>query len=149
ERIIVIESDDWGSIRMPSNEVYEEFVRSGLQMSGTDYNRIDTLESNDDLILLYDILSSHRDRNGSHPLITANIVVGNPDFEKIQTSDFSEYFYEAVTETLSRYPHRDLVENLWREGEERKLFHPQLHGREHVNVVRWMNALRQRSPGIM
>ena len=56
-KIIVIESDDWGSIRMPSNEVYAKFIRQGLNLSGTDFNRIDTLECNIDLVLLFDILA--------------------------------------------------------------------------------------------
>lgn len=29
-KIIVIESDDWGSIRMPSKEVYELFLSKGF-----------------------------------------------------------------------------------------------------------------------
>ena len=28
-----------------------------------------------------------------------------------------------------------------------KVFHPQLHGREHINVPMWMNLLRQNHPG--
>ena len=51
-RIVVIESDDWGSIRMPSKDVYQRFLDRGLNLSNSDYNRIDTLESNEDLITL-------------------------------------------------------------------------------------------------
>ena len=29
------------------------------------------------------------------------------------------------------------------------MFHPQFHGREHVNVVRWIEALKKRTPEIM
>ena len=48
-RIVVIESDDWGSIRMPSAEVFSRFRSGGYDLAGSDYNRLETLESNDDL----------------------------------------------------------------------------------------------------
>lgn len=148
-KILVIESDDWGSIRMPSKEVYSRFIERGLDIKGTDYNRLDTLESNDDMSMLYDVLDSVKNPGGEKPVITANFVVGNPDFKKIRQSDFTEYHYELVTETLKRYPWRDKVESLWMEGYKASIFHPQFHGREHVNVVRWMDALRGKTPEIM
>jgi len=148
-KIIVIESDDWGSIRMPSSEVYSKFVDKGLNLVGTDYNRIDTLECNEDLYLLLEVLHSFKGLQGKTPVITANIVVGNPDFGKIKDSDFRSYHYEPVTKTLLKYPNRDRVESLWKKGDSEGIFHPQFHGREHVNTVRWMEALRKRTPAIM
>jgi hypothetical protein len=148
-KIIVIESDDWGSIRMPSTEVYLKFVSKGFDISRTDYNRIDTLESNNDLTMLYEVLNSFKDSVRNSPVITANMVVGNPDFSKIRHSGFTEYFFEPVTETLKRYPQREHVEALWKQGNSAGIFHPQFHSREHVNVVRWMNALREKTPEIM
>lgn len=148
-KIVVIESDDWGSIRMPSEEIYSKLISKGYDISGSDYNRLDTLESNDDLSMLYEVLRSHRDHLGNPPVFTANMIVGNPDFLKIRQSDFSEYFFEPVTETLKRYPGRDSVELLWKEGNTENVFHPQFHGREHVNIVRWMEALKKRSPEIL
>jgi hypothetical protein len=77
------------------------------------------------------------------------MIVGNPDFHKIRQSDFNEYFYEPATETLKRYPYRDMVERIWKQGCSEKIFHPQFHGREHVNIIRWMEALRKRTSRIM
>ncbi len=148
-KILVIESDDWGSVRMPSKEVYRKFVEKGLNITETDYNRLDTLESNDDISMLYEVMDSVKNSAGKNPVITANFVVGNPDFEKIRQSDYTEYHYEIVTKTLERYPGRDRVESLWRQGHSAGIFHPQFHGREHVNVVRWMEALRAKTPEIM
>jgi hypothetical protein len=95
------------------------------------------------------VLRQHRDGKGHHPVVTANCIMGNPDFERIRQSEFAEYHYEPVTETLRRYPGRDRVEELWKQGHAENIFHPQYHGREHVNVVRWMEALRKRSPEMM
>lgn len=149
KHLVVFESDDWGSIRMPSSEIYSRFISNGFDIAGSDYNRLDTLESNDDLSRLFEVLAGHKDITGSHPAITANIVVGNPDFKKIQQSGFTEYYYEPVTDTLKRYSGRDRVESLWKEGYSSGLFVPQFHGREHVNAVRWMKALRKKSPAMM
>jgi hypothetical protein len=148
-KIVVIESDDWGSIRMPSREVYNSFLLKGMDIAESVYNRLDTIESNDDLSLLFEVLLSIKDSAGNHPVITANMVVGNPDFVRIRQSDFSTYFFEPVTKTLKRYPMRDKVLDFWKQGENQGIFHPQFHGREHVNIVRWMEALRKKTPGIM
>lgn len=148
-KLIVIESDDWGSIRMPSQTVFSKFLSKGFNLANSAYNRIDSLESNEDLMMLFSVLSSFRDSFGNPPVITANVVVANPDFKKIKLNDFNEYFFESVAKTLSRYPKHDMVESLWKQGNSDGIFHPQFHGREHVNIVRWMNALRERTPEIM
>ena len=111
---------------MPSKEVYDEFVKRGYDLTDSDYNRLDTLESNVDLNSLFEVLQSHRDSRGNHPVITANMVVGNPDFDRIKHSGFTEYYFEPVTETLKRYPDRDRVESLWKEGEIRLIFRKKL-----------------------
>lgn len=142
-RIVVIESDDWGSIRMASKEAYNILLNSGYPIDQCPYNKNDALESNEDLEMLFEVLSSVKDKNGNHAIMTANTVVANPDFEKIKKSDFQEYYYEPFTETLKHYPKHNRVFDLYKEGIANKIFYPQFHGREHLNVNRWMNALRR------
>ncbi len=143
-KIVVIESDDWGSIRMPSKEVYEILINKGYPVNESHYNRNDSLESNEDLELLFEILASFKDKNGNHPIITANNIVANPDFEKIRDSDFQKYFYEPFTETLKKYPAHDRVYKLYKDGINNKILYPQFHGREHVNIFTWMAALKSK-----
>ena len=141
-KILVIESDDWGSIRMPSYKVYTELLNKGFPVDRLSYMKYDSLESNSDLSNLFDVLSSFRDKNGNHPVITANTIMTNPDFEKIRQSGFNEYHAEIFTETLKKYPEHDRVYHLYLQGIKEKIFYPQLHGMEHLNVKRWMNALK-------
>jgi hypothetical protein len=54
-KIVVIESDDWGNIRMPSREVYEKCLRAGYPVDLIVYERYDSLVSKDDLELLYEL----------------------------------------------------------------------------------------------
>lgn len=141
-KIVVIESDDWGSIRMPSKEVYEKLLEKCIRVDKCPYNQYDSLASEDDLNALFNVLIKFKDRNGNHPVITANTVVANPDFDKISQSDFKEYFFEPFTETLKKYPAHHNSFELWKQGMKEKLFHPQFHGREHVNIPMWMKLLQ-------
>ena len=142
-KIVVIESDDWGSIRMPSREVYEKCLKAGYPVDKNAYERYDSLASEEDLSLLFDLLSSFKDKNGNHPVITANCVVANPDFNKIQENDFKKYHYELITETFKRYPEHGKNFELWKQGINEMIFFPQFHAREHLNVSMFMNALQK------
>lgn len=140
-KIVVFESDDWGSIRMSSKEAFKKLIDSGIPIQNNPYCKYDALESNADLENLFEVLSQFKDFKGNHPVFTGVNVVANPDFDKIKASDFQEYFYEPFTETLKMYPVHDRVYQLWKEGVEKRLFVPQFHGREHLNVQRWMRDL--------
>ncbi len=140
-KLIVIESDDWGAIRTPSRAAADAFERQGLEISGSIY-RVDSLASENDLNSLFDLLANHKGADGNPAVITANAIMANPDFDKIKASGFKEYHYETFTETFKRYPqHADNLD-LWKKGMAEKLFHPQFHGREHLNIKRWMNVLQ-------
>jgi len=141
-KIVVIESDDWGMIRMASKNAYDSFLKKGYRVDQCHFNRNDALESNCDLELLFEALCSVSDKNGNSPILTINHVTANPDFEKIRESEFEEYFYEPFTESLKRYPGRDRVIGLLKEGVKQKLVKPEFHCREHLNVRRWMEGLK-------
>jgi hypothetical protein len=141
-KIVVIESDDWGSIRMPSREVYEKLLSKGIRVDNLAFNRYDALASESDLKALFEVLQSVKDKNGNPAIITANTIVSNPDFDKIKASNYNEYYYEPFTETLKRYPEHSCAFELWKKGIAENVFRPQFHGREHLNVTRWMKALK-------
>ncbi len=141
-KIVVIESDDWGSIRMSSREAQTELTRAGMLINRSHYNLYDSLESNTDMEMLMFTLQKHKDKNDRCPVLTGVNIVANPDFEKIRSNGFSKYEYESVTETLKRYPEHDKVYELWQQGIENRLIVPIFHGREHLNVKKWMHALQ-------
>jgi len=145
--IIVIESDDWGGIRMPSVGAYDRLIQAGVKMGSYGYEKYDTIAGASDLQALFEVCNSVKDINGRPVVITANCVVANPDFAKIKGDNFEYYHYEPITETIARYYPNDNVFNLWKEGQSKQVFFPQLHGREHVNVQMWMNSLQKDHPG--
>jgi len=127
---------------MPDKATYKILLSRGVRVDNCPFNRYDSLASEDDLSALFEVLDRFRDVNGNPPVITANCVVANPDFNAIKKSGFKEYYYELFTDTLQSYPNHAHSFQLWKEGMERKLFFPQFHGREHLNVSRWMRALQ-------
>lgn len=147
-KIIVFESDDWGSVRTRSSGDYQFMLKNGLNVSNSNFTKFDKLESEYDLNRLFDLLSSFKDFNGNHPVFTPMCIVANPDFDKIENHDFTEYFYEPFTETAIKYDGSENICNLWLKGRDANLFYPQLHGREHLNVKRWMKLLRENHLGI-
>lgn len=142
--LIVIESDDWGSIRMPSIEIRDYLIKKGFTIEKCKFSMYDSLASSDDLSCLFDTLSTVKDSNGKHAILTANAVMANPDFKRIKADNFQHYYYEIFTETLKRYPtsHKHSFE-MWKQGLNEGIFIPQLHGREHLNITRWMKALQE------
>lgn len=148
-KIVVIESDDWGSIRTRSKSDYQGMLDGGLNMDKNSYTMYDCLESNSDLELLYGVLSSHKDSTGRHPVITPMYIMGNPDFERIENDNFEKYYFEHFLETAKKYPKSNNIDLLIKEGISKRLFVPALHGREHLNAPRWMRLLKSGHKGIL
>jgi len=131
-KLVVIESDDWGSIRMPGPDAFKALQQSGIDLLSDDgaiYNTYDTLADSNDLSRLFEVLSSVKDRNGLCAVITPVSVVANPDFERIRGSGFKTYFYEPFTDTLKKIKGCEDSYQLWKEGIRNKIFVPQFHGR--------------------
>jgi hypothetical protein len=144
-KIVVIESDDWGAIRMASKDVLDKLIKAGVPVSDCRFNNNDSLASEDDLASLFDVLRSVKDKNENPAVFTAVSVVANPDFDKIEQGGYQQYFFEPFTETLKRYPDHSKSFDLWLEGIRNRLFVPQFHGREHLNVIGWLKALRNKN----
>lgn len=142
-KIVVIESDDWGSIRTPSKEVYNDLLSKGIPIDQSYFTKFDSLESQEDLQQLFTVLRSFTDKNGRNPCITANALVANPDFDAIKKDNFASYHYEKIADTYQRYYGNIDVFDTWKnEGIKERLLYPQFHGREHIGVWEWMHALR-------
>ena len=144
-KLIVFESDDWGSIRMPSKAVFEELKSLGDMPERDGYLSNDCLENEGDIQPLYDVLSSVSDSKGNAPIFTLNFAMANPNFEKI---DYEKglYEYEPFYETYDKYYGKNKILELIKEGYAKKLILPQLHCREHLNIGRWLRDLKAKRP---
>lgn len=147
-KYIIFESDDWGSIRMSTSEARKELLsqRFPLDEKGSEfYNEFDCVESVEDLTSLFEVLSKHKDSTGNHPVFTPLHLVSNPDFDKIRANNYNQYFYETIDRTYERL-NRGKVMEVIHQGISGGLYHPEFHGREHLNVPVWMRALLSQDP---
>lgn len=142
-QIVVIESDDWGAARIQDKRVFNELSARNPLLEYDLISRYDSLETNDDLEALLEVFGSVKDRNGRPAVLTADSIMANPDYDRIAASGYQQYFYEPFTRTLDRFPHSNRVEQLILQGRTAGIYHPQFHGREHVNIRQWLTALQQ------
>jgi len=140
-RYVIIESDDWGAIRQPSGAVLNAMRERGMKLEHDQYIRNDGLASAEDLQALYEVLNLVKGGSGKPAAITANTIMANPDFERMEKEGLNRYRFEHFTDTLKRYPEHRRSFDLWKEGMDAGLFRPQFHGREHLHVNRWLRGL--------
>ncbi|MEQ9376686.1 MAG: hypothetical protein RIG68_15975 [Imperialibacter sp.] len=141
DKTIVIESDDWGAIRTPSVEVLRKFEAAGMDISSSIY-RNDALASEQDLDLFFNALQAVRNSQGEAVKVTANTIMANPDFDRIRQDNFGQYHFEPFTTTLEKYPQHGKSFAKWQQAMTSDIFWPQFHGREHLNINRWMKRLQ-------
>jgi|26BtaG_2_1085354.scaffolds.fasta_scaffold00002_225 hypothetical protein len=142
-KIVVFYVDDYGSIRIKDRQAYQDLKDAGIPMDQSRFSKYDTLADTQDLSKLYEILTSVKDSRGNYACFTPLAIVANPDFEKIESSGRQEYFREPFTKTLEKYgKDYDGVFELWKQGIKENIFYPAYHGTEHINVKRFMEALR-------
>lgn len=142
-KIVVFESDDWGSIRMSSAEARDKLAALGHAVMRNPYHRWDGLETAEDVLLLSEVVCSVHDSNGASAVFTLNYCMANPEFESIRQSGFKEYAREPVDETYRHYLDSSGVIATVHEGIKNQVFDVQFHGTEHLQTNRWINALQR------
>ena len=145
EKYLIIESDDWGSIRMPSKSVFLKLQELGDCPEKDAFLSNDCLESQKDLDNLFAVLNSVRDSCGNPAILTANFAMANPDFDNIDYNN-GIYKYEPFYKTYDRYYGKNDILITIKNSIDKKLICPQLHCREHLNVTRWMRDLKNNVP---
>lgn len=146
-KIIVLESDDWGSLRAPSDDGFQMMRKQNLPLGnreGIRFNQFDDLADQEDLEFLFETLVNFKDREGNSAKMTAMSLVANPDFKKIKGGNFKKYYYQSLPESL-RENNKSSAWTLWKEGFNKGVFIPEFHGREHLNVASWMRDLKDES----
>jgi hypothetical protein len=125
---------------MPNKYVFNRLLQSGIPVDKSAYCVFDCLEDEEDLIFILDVLNSVKNRDGNSPILTANFVVANPDFQRIEQDKRKVYHYESIIETYSKL-NKGNVLDIVNEGITKRLLMAQFHGRDHVNVPLWMECL--------
>lgn len=142
EKIVIFESDDWGSIRMHSKEAFNALKEKGYPVNKCSFNTNDALEHSSDVIKLLDVIASHKDCDGNHPKMTMNFVTHNPDFKKIRESGYNTYYDEDFSKSVKRRED-EIILKLYHNGLQEGLIRFQFHAKEHIHVNNWMKSLKE------
>ena len=140
-KLLVIESDDWGAIRMPGPQAYQQLLKAGIRVDRSRYDSLDCLENRNDFQALMNVIDDHRDFSGRPATFTINTVMGNPNFEAIERDDFERFHHQHLFESYRHYHGEDLEPD-WRKAMGARLIRPQFHAREHLNSPLWMADLQ-------
>lgn len=146
-KIVVINVDDYGNVRLDSKRARENLIKAGLKLSSR-MDFFDALETREDLEALFEVLDSVADQHGRPAKFTAYCLSSNPDFEKTLTN--REYCRELLPRTFLRKSASEPLAyegtwKLWLEGVAHGFLQPQFHGREHLSVILINAKLRDNS----
>jgi hypothetical protein len=110
-------------------------MKNGYKVDQSLYTKYDCLESKDDLLALTDVLNSFSNK----PIFTLNMILANPIYSSIEESGYNNYYFKHIGEDSAYAEQLKIIKG----GIKDEIFSAQFHGREHINVSRWLNALKQ------
>lgn len=139
-KIIVFESDDWGSFRFKNKAIRDAYIQKFDPRLWMHNN--DAFESYEDLVALESVLKSVNDKNENTACFTFLFNPANPDFKKIEESDFTAYYYETFLETLQERNDGEQIKKWYASALATNLIEIGFHGREHLNISLWLKHLR-------
>lgn len=146
-KFVIFSVDDYGNIRNSSKKAIENFTSKGYKLNSI-FDNYDALETEEDLLALFEVLNSVRDINNRPACFTPFSLSANIDFESIVQNNFEEYFFEDLVTTLKKLNESNTY-NLIKEGIKNKCFLPQFHGREHVNVPLFKKLLKEKNESLI
>jgi hypothetical protein len=152
-KIVVFSVDDYGNIRVNSMNARKRMDDAGMNIYSR-FDAYDTLETKQDLELLFEVLESVRDKNGRPAIFTPFALPCNIDFEKMELNDFNQFYFETLPSTYEKLSVQQPEAysgawRLWKQGIDRGLLKPQFHGREHLNLTIFNDKLKKRDSHLL
>ncbi len=152
-KIVVISVDDYGNVRLDSKKARENMDNAGLNVKSR-FDAFDTLETRQDLEILFETLISVKDVNGNSAVFTPFAMPCNINFEEMADNNYEYYSYENLPETYEKLQRKDPLAyegawKLWQHGINEGLMRPQFHGREHLNLKVFDEKLAQRDKEVL
>jgi hypothetical protein len=152
-KLVILSVDDYGSVRLDSKSALCNLEKSQFSFS-SHFDRVDALETREDLEALYEVLSSVKDKYGRSAVLTPFALPCNINFEAMAENNYKNYQYELLPETYNKLSARDPKAykgtwDLWQEGIDKGFMKPQFHGREHFNLTIFKDLLDKRSDNLL
>lgn len=143
-KLVAFSIDDYGTQRTASKQARENLIKAGFIKEHNRFDMFDSLECADDLELLFQVLSSVKDKNGHSAVFTPFALTVNPDFETMAQERYARYVYEILPETYQKVHGDTKTWEVIKQGIQKGIFLPQYHGREHMNIKTMMSLLQRR-----
>jgi hypothetical protein len=149
-KLLAFAVDDYGNIRLNSNLAKTKLEKNGVVINNR-FDAYDALDTAEDYQILFEVLSSFRDKHLKSAIFTSYALACNPDFNS--SIEQKKYIPEDLNITYQKLgaderAYEGAYEILI-DGIANNLIRPQFHGREHLNV-KLINALiNQNDPVIM
>lgn len=152
KKYLLISVDDYGNVRLDSSKARQHLDRHGLP-KGNRFDQFDSMETTEDLEALFHVLAKHKDYTGRHPSFTAYTLSANPDFDSLLQPGNTAYSYQTLPQTFERLSAEQpsaytSTWQLWQEGMQKGLIHPEFHGREHLSVSVLEHCLQKNDPDL-
>ena len=125
QKYIIIESDDWG-LQGSIDDTGIRFLRKNYQKESFTRWTTDSLETVEDLELLFDVLNKYKYEFECPPKITANFITHNIDYDKK-----TELSFTPLNQLLIK---NKILKKKYFEGINGGIIYPQLHGYCHYNI---------------
>lgn len=132
-QIVVFESDDWGAVRVSNKENFKKLKSKYPSYKFDHYQSLDTLETDEDITLLAQLLKSHKDSKNNPAKFTLNFATMNPDFDRIKEDNYNQIYLESIVDSYHKGSISQNVLGIVKSGTKDNIFMPQLHSREHFN----------------
>ena len=141
--IVIIQSDDWGRVGIPSLDTLEEIRHLGFKVGDSPWDRYG-LETTEDIDQLAATLAQFQDADGKKACMTANFVMANADLRQMAAEGWKRFVWKPIDEGFPVPWDADLMPS-YRRAIEAGVFYPGLHGFTHFNTTELMAALNDSS----
>lgn len=152
-KIIVFSIDDYGNVRLDSKRARQNMDKLGIKAISR-FDAFDSMETREDLVMLFEVLTSVKDKYNKHAVFTPFALPCNIDFEMMEAEGYNKYHYELLPITFKKLSERNPKSyegtwDLWKEGIAKGIMKPQFHGREHFNLKIFEEKLSKKDKEIM
>ncbi len=127
--LVLLQSDDWGRAGLRDHKGLEQLRNSGVNLGDRPYDFY-TLETEEDLFALREVLARHGDSMGRHPCLEMNFIVANLDLAKYPFDGQNLPFLPLADGLPPGWNRPNLVKG-YLGGIAEGVFHPALHGTSH------------------
>ena len=143
KKIVVFESDDWGSDRNFSKENLDKLLLMHPEFMPDCYQKFDTLETEDDVRELKNVLLSYLGADNRPAVFTLNFATFNLDVDEMKNAKLKEIkFIPFQLYYKIKNGNEKVLEEVL-DGKSKNCFSYELHSREHINSGTLLSDIKE------